>query len=77
MNQHCRDNQMALCYAGGRTATIQMMANSLERLTRKRTDLVQAWRDAGKTDEAWSPIDELDKVIDSQEKILLELEANP
>ena len=75
VSEKCRANQMSLCYDASHQATIEMMARHLERMTTQRTILVQAWRDAGKTDDAWKAIEDLDVVLDKQEKILLEMEG--
>ena len=67
-------NQYKLCYEASHGAARQMLVNFLAKLTKQRTDLVQAWRDGGKQDKDWFPITELDNVIDEQEKILMKIE---
>jgi hypothetical protein len=37
--------------------------------------LVSKWRENGKADSGWLAVEELDKVIDSQESVLMGLEG--
>jgi hypothetical protein len=67
-------NQYNLCYVASHNAAKNMLVNFLAKLTTKRTDLVQAWRDNGKQDADWLPITELDRIIDKQEQILMSME---
>jgi hypothetical protein len=67
-------NQYSLCYSASHNAAKDMLVKFLEKLTRQRTDLVQAWRDGGKQDNDWLPITELDSIIDKQERILLSMD---
>ena len=67
--------QMALCYAASHNATISAMVKFVQGLNTERGMLVAKWRAEGGKDCGWLAIEELDKVIDSQEKILISLEG--
>jgi hypothetical protein len=74
MNYSSKQGQIALCYSAGRQATIQAMVKFIAGMSARRSTLVSQWRENGKTSKQWEAVEELDKVIDSQERILMELE---
>lgn len=56
-------------------ATVSAMVKFIQGLYGERGLLVAKWRAEGGKDCGWLAIEELDKVIDSQEKILMSLEG--
>lgn len=66
---------MALCYSASHQATVSAMVKFIHGLYGERSLLVAKWRAEGGKDCGWLAIEELDKVIDSQEKILMSLEG--
>lgn len=75
MNPSSKAGQIALCYGASRHATIQGMVKFIAGLNAERSALVSKWRENGKADSDWLAIEELDKVIDSQENVLMGLEG--
>ncbi len=75
MNPSSKAGQIAMCYDASRHATIQGMAKFIAGLNAERSVLVSKWRENGKADSDWLAVDELDKVIDSQEDVLMSLEG--
>lgn len=67
--------QMAMCYGASRHATIQGMVNFIARMNAERSALVSKWRENGRNDFDWLAIEDLDKVIESQEDVLMGLEG--
>jgi hypothetical protein len=74
MNYSSKAGQVALCYGASHQATIQAMAKFISGMNTERSSIVSKWRENGKTSQQWEAVEELDKIIDSQERILLELE---
>jgi len=74
MNYSSKAGQIALCYAASHQATIQAMAKFISEMNAERSALVSKWRENGQADSEWLAVEELDKIIDSQERILMELE---
>ena len=66
---------MAMCYDASHQATIQGMVNFIARMNTKRSVLVHKWRENGRNDFDWLAIEDLDKVIDFQENVLMGLEG--
>jgi hypothetical protein len=64
-----------MCYDASRYATIQGMVKFIAGLNAERSVLVSKWRENGKADSGWLAVEELDKVIDSQESVLMGLEG--
>jgi len=74
MNYSSKAGQIALCYAASRQATIQAMVKFISVMNTERSALVSKRRESVKTSKQWEAVEELDKLIDSQERILMELE---
>jgi hypothetical protein len=66
-------SQHELCYDASHQAAKEMLNGMIAKLYAERSLLVQAWRDGGQSEKLWSPVDEIDAIIDSQEKILMEM----
>ncbi len=64
-----------MCYDASRHATIQGMVKFIAGLNAERSALVSKWRENGGSDSGWLAVEELDKVIESQEIILMSLEG--
>jgi len=75
MNSSSSKGQMALCYSASHQATVSAMVKFIQGLYGERSLLVAKWRADGGEDCGWLAIEDLDKVIDSQEKILMSLEG--
>ena len=75
MNNSTSKGQMAMCYSASHQATVSTMVKFIQGLYGERSLLVAKWRAEGGKDCGWLAIEELDKVIDSQEKILMSLEG--
>jgi len=75
MNNSIKSGQMSLCYAAMHHATIQAMNKFIAGMNAERSVLVSKWRENGGDDSGWLAIEELDKVIDSQENVLMSLEG--
>jgi len=67
--------QKALCYSASHDATLSAMVKFIQGLNIERGMLVAKWRADGGKDCGWLAIEDLDNVIDSQEKILMSLEG--
>jgi hypothetical protein len=50
------------------------MVKFISGMNAERSALVSKWRENGQSDSEWLAVEELDKIIDSQERILMELE---
>ena len=75
MNPSSKAGQIAMCYDASRHATIQGIVKFIAGLNAERSLLVSKWRENGGDDSGWLAIEELDKVIDSQENVLMSLEG--
>ena len=75
VNTSSKAGQIAMCYDASRHATIQGMVKFIAGLNAERSALVSKWRENGGNDSDWLAIEELDKVIDSQESVLMSLEG--
>lgn len=65
--------QKAMCHNGFINATSEALVKLVDELHYKRFQLVEAWREGGKTDELWEAVDKLDVVIELQESTLEEI----
>jgi len=64
-----------MCYDASRHATIQGMVKFIAGLNTERSVLVSKWRENGGNDSDWLAIEEIDRVINSQEDVLMSLEG--